>query len=357
MITKKSLQFISNRALLDQVSERENTSEFLCASSLIVQLWNFVASEGENPINFLSTIFVKPKHHIECVILDILNTALEGEEFCHSEHTKKLYNFKGLINITQEFVQLCASNMIGLPCQTDDNGIWIMYDLGLAEKFWNDINSKIDMNRFKVKGTSKISKIWRTEDSDTFGKYDFNKVLESFEELETKDTNKKRKKSKKKKKVDKEKVTSTKSNKPSEENHTFISDSEQSTRTSETALQGCQEYFSVEPPQPENNQSIQASEKEIESVQEYIDSIEQENRCLKVSQQFYNCLEKDNEEMKKDLEKLKESKLCKICMDKEACIVFIPCGHLMSCINCSPEMKNCAICRKPVKSTVRTYFS
>ena len=338
--------------MLDQVSERENTSEFLCASSLIVQLWNFLASEGENPINILSSFLEKSKHYIECVILDILNTALEGEEYCRSEHsTKKLYDFKGLINITQEFVQLCASNMIGLPCQTDDNGIWIMYDLGLAEKFWNDINSKIDMNKFKVKGTSKIAKIWTK--GSTLDKYDINKVLESFEELETKDTNKKRNKSKKKKKVGKENVTSTESDKmkslTSEENHIkFIS--EQSTRTSETALQGCQEYFSVESSQPEHDQPNQASGTGIESVQEYIDSIEQENRCLKMSQQFYDSLEKD-------LEKLKESKLCKICMDEEACIVFIPCGHLMSCVNCSTAMKSCAICRKPVKSTVRTYFS
>ena len=132
----------------------------------------------------------------------------------------------------------------------------------------------------------------------------------------------------------------------------FISSepSEQSPTISETTIQVFQESTGVESPQPENDQSEKVFETEVESVQEYIDSIEQENRCLKVSQQFYNRLEKD-------LEKLKESKLCKICMDEEACIVFIPCGHLMSCVNCSPGMKNCAICRKPVKSTVRTYFS
>ena len=70
------------------------------------------------------------------------------------------------------------------------------------------------------------------------------------------------------------------------------------------------------------------------SIEEYVDSLEQEEiRCLKMSQQFYDSLEKENqklkkayENMKKGLEALVDSKLCKVCMDEEACIVFIPCG-------------------------------
>ena len=99
-------------------------------------------------------------------------------------------------------------------------------------------------------------------------------------------------------------------------------------------------------------------------VEEYIDSIEVENRCLKVSQEFYQSLEKDNQQLKKtvetlkqDLEKSNESKLCKICMDAEICIAFVPCGHIVSCAKCSPSIKNCAVCRKPIQSTMKTYFS
>ena len=82
------------------------------------------------------------------------------------------------------------------------------------------------------------------------------------------------------------------------------------------------------------------SDVEFESVQKYIDSLEEENKSLK-----------------KDLEKLNDSKLCQVCMESDACIVFIPCGHLMSCVNCSTGLKECAVCRKPITSTVRTYFS
>ena len=103
---------------------------------------------------------------------------------------------------------------------------------------------------------------------------------------------------------------------------------------------------------------------EFDSVQGYIDLLEQDNRCLKMSQQFYDSLEKENQKLKKAYENMKEgfealvdSKLCKVCMDEDACMVFIPCGHLMSCVNCSPSLKNCAICRRPVKSYIKTYFS
>ena len=105
--------------------------------------------------------------------------------------------------------------------------------------------------------------------------------------------------------------------------------------------------------------SNHSSDVGFESVQKYIDSLEQENQTLKSSQQFYDFMEsdylkiqKDNENMKKDLEKLNDKLQCKVCMEEDACIVFIPCGHLISCMDCSPGLHNCAICRIPVKSTV-----
>ena len=306
-------------------------------------------------------ILDKSKHYLECAVLDIFTTSLEDKtQILHSgeiqNRTVREFDLNDVINVSQKLIQLCASNMIALPYQTKNSANCFLYDYGLTETFIDEINSKIDMNKIRVKGTSKIAKVWRTK--ECIDEYDINKVLESFEDLKTYDTKKNKNKSKKKK-MKKEKfeltneVSTNMESLKAEKNFTkFISSepSEQSPTISETTIQVFRESTGVESPQPENNQPEKVLETEVESVQEYIDSIEQENRCLKVSQQFYNRLEKD-------LEKLKESKLCKICMDEEACIVFIPCGHLMSCVNCSPGMKNCAICRKPVKSTVRTYFS
>ena len=121
-----------------------------------------------------------------------------------------------------------------------------------------------------------------------------------------------------------------------------------------------------------------ASRLPIGPIEEYIDSIEQENRNWKMFQSFYEGIKCENENLKKKLkekersmkdsvvlaEKLKEtersavaeSRLCKICMENEMEITFLPCGHLMSCINCAPVLKNCPICRRPIKGSVRTYL-
>ncbi|KAH9487775.1 Baculoviral IAP repeat-containing protein 7 [Bulinus truncatus] len=46
---------------------------------------------------------------------------------------------------------------------------------------------------------------------------------------------------------------------------------------------------------------------------------------------------------------LRQQLLCKICMDKDVEIVFLPCGHLVSCTECASAMRDCPVCRKFVK--------
>ena len=50
-----------------------------------------------------------------------------------------------------------------------------------------------------------------------------------------------------------------------------------------------------------------------------------------------------------------EHKLCKICMEQEASMAFLPCGHLVCCKVCAPEHECCPICRAAVKDSVRIY--
>lgn len=54
---------------------------------------------------------------------------------------------------------------------------------------------------------------------------------------------------------------------------------------------------------------------------------------------------------------LKDQRTCKVCMDGEVNIVFLPCGHLVCCVNCAPALRNCAVCRSLIRGTVRTYLS
>ncbi|XP_060603699.1 uncharacterized protein LOC132756601 [Ruditapes philippinarum] len=67
--------------------------------------------------------------------------------------------------------------------------------------------------------------------------------------------------------------------------------------------------------------------------------------------------QEDPKAIKKENEELKEQTLCKVCLDNTVCIVFLPCGHLVTCADCAPAMRKCPICRALVKGTVRTYMS
>jgi len=47
---------------------------------------------------------------------------------------------------------------------------------------------------------------------------------------------------------------------------------------------------------------------------------------------------------------------CKICMDNDVEVTFVPCGHLVVCESCALGMKLCPICRLEIVNTVRTYY-
>ncbi|XP_052251199.1 death-associated inhibitor of apoptosis 2-like [Dreissena polymorpha] len=48
---------------------------------------------------------------------------------------------------------------------------------------------------------------------------------------------------------------------------------------------------------------------------------------------------------------------CMYCTSKEVSIVFLPCGHLISCDGCGKEQRMCKICGSSIKGTVRTYMA
>uniref|UniRef100_A0A2C9L9I5 RING-type domain-containing protein n=1 Tax=Biomphalaria glabrata TaxID=6526 RepID=A0A2C9L9I5_BIOGL len=53
---------------------------------------------------------------------------------------------------------------------------------------------------------------------------------------------------------------------------------------------------------------------------------------------------------------LMEERQCKICMEAEARMTFVPCGHLVSCEDCSSQLKQCPICRSDIEKVVKTFL-
>ena len=52
-----------------------------------------------------------------------------------------------------------------------------------------------------------------------------------------------------------------------------------------------------------------------------------------------------------------DSMLCKICYKKEIEVAFIPCGHVVACIQCALTSDLCVICRHPFNKAMRVYLS
>jgi len=49
--------------------------------------------------------------------------------------------------------------------------------------------------------------------------------------------------------------------------------------------------------------------------------------------------------------------MCKICMDREVGMVFLPCGHLVACTRCGPGLTKCPYCRVHIAGHVRTFLA
>ncbi|KAK7089319.1 hypothetical protein V1264_024608 [Littorina saxatilis] len=59
------------------------------------------------------------------------------------------------------------------------------------------------------------------------------------------------------------------------------------------------------------------------------------------------------ERLAEENEELTSSTLCKMCQTNEVNVLFLPCGHLVSCAQCAPALRTCAMCRQPVRGSVR----
>ena len=64
-------------------------------------------------------------------------------------------------------------------------------------------------------------------------------------------------------------------------------------------------------------------------------------------------LSKVAEDLEEENQDIKSERICKICQVNEVSILFLPCGHLVSCAQCAPALRSCAICRQRVKGWVR----
>ena len=69
---------------------------------------------------------------------------------------------------------------------------------------------------------------------------------------------------------------------------------------------------------------------------------------------FISFVGDNPEEIQKQNEELRDLYTCKICLDEKVGITFVPCGHLVTCKNCSPKIRKCPLCRTFIRGTIKT---
>lgn len=72
---------------------------------------------------------------------------------------------------------------------------------------------------------------------------------------------------------------------------------------------------------------------------------------------FLFCKEESPLSTEEQLRRLQEERMCKVCMDRDVSVVFVPCGHLVACGECALNLRLCPICRAVIQGSVRTFMS
>lgn len=64
-----------------------------------------------------------------------------------------------------------------------------------------------------------------------------------------------------------------------------------------------------------------------------------------------------NEKSTQTEESNDQRKICTICCNNQLNVVLIPCGHALSCVQCTTSLTECPMCRKSFDKIVKIYYA
>ncbi|KAM7090566.1 baculoviral IAP repeat-containing protein 7 isoform 1-T1 [Ciconia maguari] len=104
---------------------------------------------------------------------------------------------------------------------------------------------------------------------------------------------------------------------------------------------------------------LQPDWEESSSAEESRDAVQRETETSREEMQSVQQKESDESRMstEEQLRRLQEERMCKVCMDRDVSVVFVPCGHLVACGECALNLRLCPICRAVIRGSVRTFMS
>ena len=118
-------------------------------------------------------------------------------------------------------------------------------------------------------------------------------------------------------------------------------------------------YSSILSTKPANVEMLndEKFKENVEIVEEQTSEFKYNNQGLIENLEQNSKLEDKIQNLEGKIQKIEESRLCKICLDKEVSQVFLPCGHSICCNECVVGIQICPICRENVRKSQMIYFS
>ncbi|XP_053391864.1 baculoviral IAP repeat-containing protein 2-like [Mercenaria mercenaria] len=107
----------------------------------------------------------------------------------------------------------------------------------------------------------------------------------------------------------------------------------------------CEIIFEIE-------ENPEEHEKSIGGGNAFTESCDKANHAIEVDEQLEPI-----ETLLEENHRLKENQMCKICLDSRADVIFLPCGHMVSCPQCAPALVKCPVCRQTVNGQLKAFFS
>lgn len=94
----------------------------------------------------------------------------------------------------------------------------------------------------------------------------------------------------------------------------------------------------------------QALEQEIQQERQRRQALEQELQRMR---------EREEDQLEEEVRYMFKRVVCKICLEKEVEVLFLPCNHLVSCQGCKKQLaqKKCPLCRDTYQATTRVYLA
>ena len=68
-------------------------------------------------------------------------------------------------------------------------------------------------------------------------------------------------------------------------------------------------------------------------------------------------IQEEIKEKEREVERFRSRLQCKVCLDEQVGTLFLPCRHLICCVNCAVSVNKCPLCREKIIGTIKTFVN